>query len=341
MIVGVAGCVAQAEGEEILRRAPSVDLVVGPQTYHRLPERWPRVRTRRDASSTPTSPIEDKFDHLPAAPRQRSSARGVTAFLTVQEGCDKFCTFCVVPYTRGAEVSRPLAQILAEARAPGRCRRARDHAARPERQCLARQRPGRQRDGAWRICCSGSPDSMAWRGSATRPAIPRDMDDELIAAHRDLPQADALSASAGAVGLRPHPQGDEPPPHGRRLSRRSIERIRAARPDMALSGDFIVGFPGRDATRISRRRSIWCATSATPRPISFKYSPRPGTPGAEHGRPGRRSGQGRAAGSACRRCSTSSSATSESRVGRRSTCCIEKPGRIPARSSAARPGCRR
>ena len=139
MMIGVAGCVAQAEGDEILRRAPAVDLVIGPQTYHRLPEALQRVKRGERVLETDYA-IEDKFEHLPAPDKAKTRARGVTAFLTVQEGCDKFCTFCVVPYTRGSEVSRPVAQIVAEARAAGRCRCPRNHSAWTERQCLAWRR---------------------------------------------------------------------------------------------------------------------------------------------------------------------------------------------------------
>lgn len=114
MLIGVAGCVAQAEGDEILRRVPAVDLVIGPQTYHRLPDALKRARAGQRIVETEYA-IEDKFVHLPAPDKAKTRARGVTAFLTVQEGCDKFCTFCVVPYTRGSEVSRPVAQIVAEA----------------------------------------------------------------------------------------------------------------------------------------------------------------------------------------------------------------------------------
>ena len=138
MVIAVAGCVAQAEGEEILARAPFVDLVFGPQAYHRLPEMLARGRARRrQAQVLDTSfPAEPKFDHLPRA--GRAARGGVTAFLTVQEGCDKFCTFCVVPYTRGAEYSRPADAVHRRGAAARRRRRARDHAARAERQCLSR-----------------------------------------------------------------------------------------------------------------------------------------------------------------------------------------------------------
>ena len=115
MVVGVTGCVAQAEGAEIVRRSPAVDLVIGPQTYHRLPQALARVRRGERVVDTDYA-LEDKFDHLPQTPKAEIVKRGVTAFLSVQEGCDKFCTFCVVPYTRGSEVSRPVAQIMTEAR---------------------------------------------------------------------------------------------------------------------------------------------------------------------------------------------------------------------------------
>ena len=135
----VAGCVAQAEGAEILRRQPAVDLVVGPQNYHRLPQLL-RAK-RRGAGAVDTEfPLEDKFDHLPASAPEAIRARGVSAFVTVQEGCDKFCSFCVVPYTRGGEVSRPLAKVLAEIERLAAGRRRRNHPDRPERQRLSRPR---------------------------------------------------------------------------------------------------------------------------------------------------------------------------------------------------------
>ena len=185
MIIAVAGCVAQAEGEEIMARAPFVDMVFGPQTYHQLPEMVARAsRAAGERVLNTDFPVESKFDFLPG----ESAATGVSSFLSVQEGCDKFCTFCVVPYTRGAEFSRPAAQILAEARRMVAGRRPRDHAARPERQRLSRRRPvtgttwglGRlirelaEIDGLLRIRYTTS--------------HPRDMDDDLIAAHGDVPQ---------------------------------------------------------------------------------------------------------------------------------------------------------
>ena len=184
-MIGVAGCVAQAEGREIIRRAPAVDLVIGPQTYHRLPDALRKARGGEKIVETDYA-VEDKFEHLPSARPRRDHRRGVTAFLTVQEGCDKFCTFCVVPYTRGSEVSRPVAQIVAEA----------------ERLAEAGVREVTllgQNVNAWH---GEGPDGKEWGLGrllfrlAEIPGLarlryttshPRDMDDELIAAHRDLP----------------------------------------------------------------------------------------------------------------------------------------------------------
>jgi tRNA-2-methylthio-N6-dimethylallyladenosine synthase len=277
MMIGVTGCVAQAEGQEIIRRAPVVDLVVGPQTYHRLPDVVKKARGGEKVVETDYA-IEDKFEHLPQPRRAEVVKRGVTAFLTVQEGCDKFCTFCVVPYTRGSEVSRPVAQILAEA----------------ERLAAAGVREVTllgQNVNAWHGL---GPDGKEWglgrllHRLAEIPGFarlryttshPRDMDDELIAAHRDL---DALMpylhlpVQAGSDRVL------------RAMNRRHtaadylelIERIRAARPDIAISGDFIVGFPGEtDADfedTLALVREVHYAQA-----FSFKYSPRPGTPGAE------------------------------------------------------------
>ncbi|WP_028032063.1 tRNA (N6-isopentenyl adenosine(37)-C2)-methylthiotransferase MiaB [Chelativorans sp. J32] len=276
-VIGVAGCVAQAEGREILRRAPVVDLVIGPQTYHRLPSVVTRARSGEKIVETEYA-IEDKFEHLPAPARSTVRNRGVTAFLTVQEGCDKFCTFCVVPYTRGAEVSRPVSQVVAEA----------------ERLAEAGVREVTllgQNVNAWH---GEGPDGKEWGLGrllfrlAEIPGLdrlryttshPRDMDDELIAAHRDLRTLMPylhLPVQAGSDRIlkamnRKHTGADY---------LRLIERIRAARPDIAMSGDFIVGFPGEtdedfeDTMRIVRDVNYAQA-------FSFKYSPRPGTPGAD------------------------------------------------------------
>lgn len=277
MTIGVAGCVAQAEGQEILRRAPSVDLVIGPQTYHRLPNALSRVRGGEKVVETEYA-LEDKFEHLPAPTREQTRKRGVSAFVTVQEGCDKFCTFCVVPYTRGSEVSRSVAQIVAEAE------RLADSGVR-EITLLG------QNVNAWHGL---GDDGREWGLGellfrlARIPGIarlryttshPRDMDDALIAAHRDLRQLMPylhLPVQSGSDRIlkamnRRH-KADE--------YLRLIERIRKARPDLALSGDFIVGFPGEtdqdfeDTMQLVREVNYAQA-------YSFKYSPRPGTPGAE------------------------------------------------------------
>lgn len=277
MVIGVAGCVAQAEGEEIVRRMPAVDLVIGPQTYHRLPQALIRARSGERVVETDYA-VEDKFDHLPAPEKARVRARGVTAFLTVQEGCDKFCTFCVVPYTRGSEVSRPVAQIVAEA----------------ERLVEAGVREITllgQNVNAWH---GEGPDGGAWglgrllhrlagidglKRLRYTTSHPRDMGDELIAAHRDLPMLMPylhLPVQSGSDRIlkamnRRHTAGSY---------LRLIDRIRAARPDIALSGDFIVGFPGETEADFAETLEIIDAVGYA-QAFSFKYSTRPGTPGAE------------------------------------------------------------
>jgi len=276
-MVGVTGCVAQAEGAEILRRAPVVDLVVGPQTYHRLPDVVRRARDGEKVVETEYA-IEDKFEHLASPRRADIRRRGVTAFLTVQEGCDKFCTFCVVPYTRGSEVSRSVAQIVAEAE------RLADAGVR-EVTLLG------QNVNAWH---GEGPGGAEWGLGqllfrlAEIPGIarlryttshPRDMDDALIAAHRDLPALMPylhLPVQSGSDRIlkamnRKHTAADY---------LRLIERIRGVRGDIAMSGDFIVGFPGEtdadfEAT-MELLREVGYAQA-----FSFKYSPRPGTPGAD------------------------------------------------------------
>lgn len=277
MVIGVTGCVAQAEGKEILRRAPAVDLVVGPQTYHRLPDALRRAKGGERVVETDYA-IEDKFEHLPAPEKARTRARGVTAFLTVQEGCDKFCTFCVVPYTRGSEVSRPVAQIVAEAErlVEGGVR---------EITLLG------QNVNAWHgLGADGNEwglGELLYRLAAIEglarlrytTSHPRDMDDRLIGAHRDLPKLMPylhLPVQSGSDRIL------------KAMNRRHtaaeyvalIERIRAVQPDLAISGDFIVGFPGEtDEDFEDTMRLI--ETVGYAQAFSFKYSIRPGTPGAE------------------------------------------------------------
>jgi tRNA-2-methylthio-N6-dimethylallyladenosine synthase len=271
--VAVAGCVAQAEGAEIQRREPVVDVVVGPQAYHRLPD---LLKAKRAVDTE--FPPEDKFDHLPMADRKVLQTRGVSAFLTVQEGCDKFCTFCVVPYTRGAEVSRPVDKIVAEAEALA--------AAGVREVMLLGQNVnawhGAGDDGAeWTL--AGLMRRLAKVQGLDRiryaTSHPRDMNDELIALHRDLPEAMPylhLPVQAGSDRIlkamnRKH-TADE--------YRQIIDKVRVARPDIALTSDFIVGFPGEsDADFEATMRLIREIGFATA--YSFKYSQRPGTPAAE------------------------------------------------------------
>jgi len=270
-LIAVAGCVAQAEGEEIMRRAPAVSIVVGPQAYHRLPEMLGQAVQGKRATDT-DMPAIAKFDALP----QRKK-RGPSAFLTVQEGCDKFCTYCVVPYTRGAEISRPFAHLVAEA------------------QKLVEA-------GAKEITLLGQ-NVNAWRGEDDKgrrtglaglihalaridglerirytTSHPNDMDDALIAAHGEVDKLMPylhLPVQAGNDRILKAMNRQ----HTAESYLRVIERFRAARPDIALSGDFIVGFPGEteaefeDTLRIvDEVRYAAC--------FSFKYSPRPGTPAA-------------------------------------------------------------
>ncbi len=267
--IGVAGCVAQAEGDEILRRMPLVDLVVGPQAYHRLPE---MARSGRQSVDT-DFPTEMKFDKLP----ERKASRGPTAFLTVQEGCDKFCAFCVVPYTRGSEVSRPVDRILTEAR--GLVERGVKELTLLGQNVNAYHGVGP--DGDYTL--SRLLREMARIDGLERlrytTSHPNDMDDDLIAAHGDLPELMPylhLPVQSGSDRIlkamnRKHTAEDY---------LRLIDRIRAARPDILLSSDFIVGFPGEtDADHqatLDLIRAVGFGQAYT-----FKYSARPGTPAAE------------------------------------------------------------
>jgi tRNA-2-methylthio-N6-dimethylallyladenosine synthase len=274
MIVAVAGCVAQAEGAEMMRRASCVDLVFGPQSYHRLPELIARVlRVNGEGVIDTSFPAEPKFDFLP----ETTGPRGVAAFLTVQEGCDKFCSFCVVPYTRGAEYSRPVMQVVAEARRF-------------------------VRGGAREITLLGQnvnayhgegPDGREWRlGELIRrladlsgldrirytTSHPRNVDDELIAAHHDVPQLMPflhLPVQSGSDRIlaamnRRHTVADY---------RRIVERLRSARSDLALSTDLIVGYPGESALDHQATFDLVDEVGFA-QAFSFKYSPRPGTPAA-------------------------------------------------------------
>ncbi|UTP39620.1 tRNA (N6-isopentenyl adenosine(37)-C2)-methylthiotransferase MiaB [Phenylobacterium sp. LH3H17] len=267
MVIAVAGCVAQAEGEQIMLRQPAVDLVVGPQAYHQLPELIARTHRARGERLAADFAADEKFDALPT----ERHPTGVTAFLTVQEGCDKFCTFCVVPYTRGGEWSRPVETILAEARS------------------LAEQ-------GVREVTLLGQ-NVNAYAGEGGLAGLarklariegldriryttshPADMDQALIDAHAELPQLMPylhLPVQSGSDKILKAMNRA----HNAESYLRLVEKIRAARPDIAMSGDFIVGFPGeRDVdfeATLSLVREVGYAAA-----FSFKYSRRPGTPAA-------------------------------------------------------------
>ena len=276
-IIAVAGCVAQAEGEEMLRRAPAVDLVFGPQVYHRLPQLLSRAQAGERVVET-EFPVEEKFDTLPKERHSLAAQRASAAFLTIQEGCDKFCTFCVVPYTRGAEFSRPVGVILDEAKRlvnAGVC----------EITLLG------QNVNAYHGANDGGQDyrladllaALAEVDGIERlrytTSHPRDMTPDLIAAHRDnqklmpylhLPIQSGSDKILDAMNRK----------HNVAEYLAIIEDLREARPDIALSSDFIVGFPGEteedfaDTLRLVEQVGFAQA-------YSFKYSPRPGTPAAD------------------------------------------------------------
>ena len=277
MLIAVAGCVAQAEGKEIIRRTGAVDLVVGSQNYHRLPAMIARLQTGQSIVDT-EFPVEDKFDALAPPARTAIAKRGVAAFVTVQEGCDKFCTFCVVPYTRGAEISRPVEKIAAEV----------------ERLAEAGVREvtliGQNVNAYHGEGKDGRPSTLAQllRRLARVPGIvrlryttshPCDMSDDLIAAHGDLPAlmpyvhlpvqsgSDRILAAMGRK-------------HTRRHYLDAIGALRATRSDLAFSSDFIVGFPGETESDFRDTLSLVDEVGFAGA-YSFAYSPRPGTPAAE------------------------------------------------------------
>jgi tRNA-2-methylthio-N6-dimethylallyladenosine synthase len=277
MSIAVAGCVAQAEGGEIIARAPVVDVVVGPQSYHHLPELL--ARAERDGRAIETEfPVRDKFEFLPPPKPEAIRARGISSFVTVQEGCDKFCTFCVVPYTRGAEVSRPVTKIVDDVK------RLADHGVREI--TLIGQNVnayhGEGPDGRiWPLgtllrCLADIPGITRLRYSTSHP---RDVDETLIEAHRDLaplmpfvhlPVQSGSDRVLAAMNRR-HTADDY---------RRVIDRFRAVRQDIAFSSDFIVGFPGE--TEEDFRATLALVTQiGYAGAYSFKYSPRPGTPAAD------------------------------------------------------------
>jgi tRNA-2-methylthio-N6-dimethylallyladenosine synthase len=277
MKIAVAGCVAQAEGEEIVRRAPVVDVVVGPQSYHHLPELLRRATIDGRAIET-EFPAEDKFGFLPQPKREAIRARGISAFVTVQEGCDKFCTFCVVPYTRGAEVSRPVAKIVDDVT------RLTDNGVR-EIALIGQNVNAYHGEG---------PDGRSWplgkllHRLAEIPGVarlrystshPNDVEDSLISAHRDLPALMPfvhLPVQSGSDRILAAMNRK----HTVRDYRKVIDRFRAVRQDIAFSSDFIVGFPGESEEDFSATLALVMQIGYAGA-YSFKYSPRPGTPAAE------------------------------------------------------------
>jgi len=277
MTIAVAGCVAQAEGQEIMHRAPAVDLVIGPQAYHQLPELIARTTRAKGERLAADFAPEAKFDALAGALAADREVSGPTAFLTVQEGCDKFCTFCVVPYTRGAEWSRPVAQILDEARGL---------ADKGVREVTLLGQNVNAYNGA---TADGSASTLArlMYALAEIPGLdriryttshPNDMGEDLINAHRDLPQVMPylhLPVQSGSDRILRAMNRK----HTRQAYFDLVARIREARPDLALSGDFIVGFPGETdkdfEDTLDLVRQVGYASA-----FWFKYSPRPGTPAA-------------------------------------------------------------
>lgn len=323
MLIAVAGCVAQAEGEEIVRRAPAVDLVFGPQTYHRLPQLLARRRHAGRAVVETEFPAEDKFEGLDTKTLPR---RGVAAFLTVQEGCDKFCSFCVVPYTRGSEFSRPVEQVIAEARR------------------MAGQ-------GVKEVTLLGQ-NVNAYHGLDSRgqniglgalvaelsridgierlrytTSHPRDMTDDLIAAHAENPKLMPylhLPVQSGSDSiLKAMNRG-----HTADAYLRLIEKIRTAKPDIAMSGDFIVGFPGESdhdfESTLELIREVGYASA-----FSFKYSARPGTPAAENRKQVSESEKSARLQDLQALVHAQQTAFNKSMVGRTVPVLLEKPGRDP------------
>lgn len=323
MLIAVAGCVAQAEGEEIVRRAPAVDLVFGPQTYHRLPQLLARRRQAGRAVVETEFPAEDKFEGLDTKTLPR---RGVAAFLTVQEGCDKFCSFCVVPYTRGSEFSRPVEQVIAEARR------------------MAGQ-------GVKEVTLLGQ-NVNAYHGLDSRgqniglgalvaelsridgierlrytTSHPRDMTDDLIAAHAENPKLMPylhLPVQSGSDSiLKAMNRG-----HTADAYLRLIEKIRTAKPDIAMSGDFIVGFPGESdhdfESTLELIREVGYASA-----FSFKYSARPGTPAAENRKQVSESEKSARLQDLQALVHAQQTAFNKSMVGRTVPVLLEKPGRDP------------
>ncbi len=267
MTIAVAGCVAQAEGAEIMRRQPAVDLVVGPQAYHQLPELIARTHRAKGERLAADFAAEDKFDALPTS----RNPGGVTAFLTVQEGCDKFCTFCVVPYTRGAEWSRPPEAILAEARSLA------EQGVR-EVTLLGQNVNAYSAEGGLAALVRSLARIEGLDRIRYMTSHPRDMDEALIQAHGEIPELMPflhLPVQSGSDRILKAMNRA----HTAESYLKLIERVRQARPDIAISGDFIVGFPGERESDFEATLDLIRAVGHASA-FSFKYSKRPGTPAA-------------------------------------------------------------
>jgi len=332
MLIAVAGCVAQAEGGEVMRRAPAVDIVVGPQAYHRLPELLARAGRARGGAGVVDVDFEPeaKFDELPAPDRPA----GPSAFLTIQEGCDKFCTFCVVPYTRGAEYSRPADAVIAEAKALAK---------RGAREVVLLG----QNVNAWR---GEGPAGRAWtlarllRELAEIEGIerlryttshPRDMSDDLIEAHGAVPALMPflhLPVQAGADRVLERMNRK----HSAAAYLRIVERLRAARPDIALASDFIVGFPGESARDFERTMALVREVGYT-QAYSFKYSARPGTPAAADPLQVPEEAKSERLARLQALLNSQQLAFNRSCVGRRLPVLLERPGRRPGQSVGRSP----
>jgi tRNA-2-methylthio-N6-dimethylallyladenosine synthase len=277
LVIAVTGCVAQAEGEEIVRRAPTVDLVVGSQNYHRLPEMLARV-ARGEQVVDIEFPAEDRFKVMPAATRETTRSRGVSAFVTVQEGCDKFCTFCVVPYTRGAEISRPVEDIAAEIEKLAQAG-VREITLIGQNVNAYHGEGGDGREwplGRLLYRLAEIPGIARLRYTTSHPG---DMEDSLIAAHRDLPALMPyvhLPVQSGSDRILDAMNRK----HTRKDYLAIIDRLRTARGDLAFTSDFIVGFPGESEEdfddTLGLVEQVGFASA-----YSFAYSPRPGTPAAD------------------------------------------------------------
>jgi len=333
VLVAVAGCVAQAEGVEIMRRAPVVDLVIGPQNIHRLPDLASRVKRGKAIIDT-EFPVEDKFNYLVAPTRTKTRTRGITAFVTVQEGCDKFCTFCVVPYTRGSEVSRPAMKIVEEV---DRLTQAGVTEVTLIGQNVNAYHGTGPDGGAWTLArlferLSKIPEIVRLRYTTSHP---RDMSEDLINAHRDLPKLMPflhLPIQSGSDRVLREMNRR----HSRREYLEIISHLRAARPDIAISSDFIVGFPGETdkdfEDTLNLIREIEFAST-----YSFKYSARPGTGAAELDSQISESVKNERL--ACLQALTEKQrhAFNESMHGRTLDVLFEKPGRLPGQITGRSP----